>query len=195
MSTDHTEPGVVRITVPVGAIQTDQAQDIKSRILPEFVLMFLEKNRKYARVGNELGSKGIIPDLNRKMGIIIDRVWDGHDSPGEPTREVAMDLIGHLLLMIHMMDVEANDALSVGRGFMLGNAGSRITGAKFTANPGMGPVFDMDGPNYSADDNPYIADGDTAGAHDDEPARGMVDVELPGLPRPLHLGPEDVLSS
>ena len=111
MVVDRSEAGTVRITVPVGAIQTTQATDIMGRVLPEFILMFLEKNRKYAKVGNALGSRGVFPDIHRKVMLLKDRIWDGSDAVGEPTREVAMDLLGHLLLMIHMMDMEADNGL------------------------------------------------------------------------------------
>lgn len=103
---ERSEPGVVKIVVPVNAIRTEQASDIVNRIAPHFFELFLEKNAKYAKVGNSLGSKGVFPDVNRKVGILKDRLWDGNESPGEPTREVMLDLIGHLFLMIHMMDAE-----------------------------------------------------------------------------------------
>lgn len=216
MLIDHTEDGQVRITVPVNAIQTKQAEDIVGRILPSFVLMFLEKNRKYRNVDNSLGSKGIVPDLNRKLGIIIDRVWDGNDSPGESTREVCMDMIGHLLLMIHMMDDEKDttagmrlaeykseakrDAIAnlaaTARDYMLGQAGERVVGRSMPTFAGT-TMFDPqaeadrgvrdDGPNYGLDDDDA----------DDEPLRPIVDIRLPGdneplrLPRPLHLDVDD----
>lgn len=69
--------------------------------LPDLLTLFLQKNRKYAEVerGYDLGDKGIIPDLNRKLGIIKARLWDGAEEVGESTDEVIDDMIGHLLLM------------------------------------------------------------------------------------------------
>jgi hypothetical protein len=71
-------------------------------ILPDILTQFLEKNAKYRSVqeGYDLGDQGIIPDLNRKLGILVDRIWHGNQSLGESTDEVIGDLIGHLLLML-----------------------------------------------------------------------------------------------
>jgi hypothetical protein len=80
---------------------TDDARYILS-ILPDIIATFLEKNQKYAAVeeGYDLGDKGIIPDLNRKLGILVDRVWNEHREVGESTDEVVGDMIGHLLLFL-----------------------------------------------------------------------------------------------
>lgn len=81
---------------------SEDAAIIFNEILPRLLVTFLEKNRKYALVedGYSLGDQGIIPDLNRKLGIIISRVWFGEPEVGESTDEVAADLIGHLLLFL-----------------------------------------------------------------------------------------------
>lgn len=81
---------------------SDDAVVIFNSILPELLVTFLEKNQKYKEVedGYDLGAKGIVPDLNRKLGIIKSRIWDGAESIGETTDEVAMDMIGHLLLFL-----------------------------------------------------------------------------------------------
>lgn len=80
---------------------TDDARYILRRVLPKLMAQFLEKNRKYAEVENgyDLGSAGIIPDLNRKLGILVARIWNDAPTVGEDTDEVIDDLIGHLLLM------------------------------------------------------------------------------------------------
>lgn len=84
-----------------GEVVTDDAKYIMS-ILPGIIDTFLEKNRKYAEVerGYDLGAGGIIPDLNRKLGILVARMWYGAEEVGEPTDEVIGDMIGHLLLML-----------------------------------------------------------------------------------------------
>lgn len=92
-------------------VPTEQAMDILSRLLPEWRDLFLAKNAKYKAVGNDLGARGVFPDINRKTGILKDRIWDGNSSPGESSREVILDLIGHLFLMLHMMDKEQRDGL------------------------------------------------------------------------------------
>lgn len=71
------------------------------RSLPDLLTLFLQKNEKYAEVerGYDLGDKGIIPDVNRKLGILVARIWHGAPEVGESTDEVIDDMIGHLLLM------------------------------------------------------------------------------------------------
>lgn len=80
---------------------TDDARYILGTVMPHLLKLFLEKNRKYASVekGYDLGASGIIPDINRKVGILVDRLWHGNAEIGESTDEVIDDLIGHLLLM------------------------------------------------------------------------------------------------
>lgn len=77
-------------------------------ILPDIIAQFLTKNVKYAKVevGYDLGAKGIIPDLNRKLGILVARLWDEAPTSGEDTDEVIGDMIGHLLLMLAKMRSE-----------------------------------------------------------------------------------------
>lgn len=83
-------------------LQTDEAKIIMAKILPGLLMNFLDKNVKYAEVqkGYDLGDKGIIPDLNRKLGIIKARLWDGAPEVGESTDEVLEDMVGHILLML-----------------------------------------------------------------------------------------------
>jgi hypothetical protein len=95
--------GYYAVIVPDVLIATDQARGIVKRHLPAFLELFLAKNRKYRRVGNSLGARGVFPDVHRKVGILKDRIWDQSDVYGEPTVEVIDDLIGHLLLMRYML--------------------------------------------------------------------------------------------
>lgn len=55
---------------------------------------------------NELGVKGQFADMYRKFRPLKARMWDGKpDVNGkESTREICMDLIGHCLLTIAMID-------------------------------------------------------------------------------------------
>jgi hypothetical protein len=84
-------------------IPTKDAEYILT-ILPDILQQFLEKNSKYAVVeqGYDLGDAGIIPDLNRKLGILVARLWNKQHEQGshEDTDEVIGDMIGHLLLML-----------------------------------------------------------------------------------------------
>lgn len=94
ISIDYGEQGVDHDAM------TDDARRVLI-MLPDLLLLFLQKNEKYAEVerGYDLGDKGIIPDINRKLGILKARLWDGAEEVGEDTDEVIDDMIGHLLLM------------------------------------------------------------------------------------------------
>lgn len=99
------------MAVDLASLPTSQAIDIVSRLFPEFLSKFLDSNEKYKLVGNELGHKGVFPDINRKVGVLKARVWDDEPDTGrEPTREIIIDLIGHLFLMLHMYDEAVQDA-------------------------------------------------------------------------------------
>ena len=86
-----------------GYDQDAMTEDAKAVLeaLPDLLTLFLVKNEKYAEVerGYDLGDKGIIPDINRKLGILVARIWHGAAEVGESTDEVIDDMIGHLLLM------------------------------------------------------------------------------------------------
>jgi hypothetical protein len=86
---------------------TSMARRIVTDQLPAIISQFVAKNRKYRKVKDHLGARGVFPDVNRKVGIIEARVWDGDGEPdegeGEGTIEVIDDLIGHLLIMRDML--------------------------------------------------------------------------------------------
>jgi hypothetical protein len=90
---------------------TPEASAILERVLPRLIERFLEKNRKYSRVdeGHDLGLKGIVPDLNRKTGVIISRIWHGDALVDEDTTEVMEDAVGHLLLMLGKIELMEED--------------------------------------------------------------------------------------
>lgn len=87
---------------------TPEAKYILAKVLPTMLKDFLESNAKYARAqtGHDLGLKGVIPDINRKFGVLVSRIWFGEQDAGrDPTDEIIDDLIGHLLLMRGKMGV------------------------------------------------------------------------------------------
>jgi hypothetical protein len=102
----------LRWAVSLAYSGTPQSFDIFNRLLPEWADRFCVGQIKYENVDDHLGSKGVFPDINRKVGRLERDIWDGRTPPpgAEPTREVIMDLIGHLFLMLHMED----DALITG---------------------------------------------------------------------------------
>lgn len=85
---------------------TQQAKTIIEVLLPEWQEEFLQNNAKYRQVQDDLdlGPGGIYPDLNRKLAIIRERVWFNRPTPGEPTKKVIQDMIGHLFLMQEALD-------------------------------------------------------------------------------------------
>jgi hypothetical protein len=93
---------------------------------------FIKKNRKYRKVTNNLGARGVYPDINRKTGILEARVWDGDGEPddgAESTVEVIDDLIGHLLIMRDMLlqdDLAGKWDGSVGRVMEIDSGGFQM---------------------------------------------------------------------
>lgn len=96
---------------------TEQATDIFTRLIPEWSEKFLEANRQYKDVGNALGSKGVFPDVWRKVNVLRSTVWEGEPAGRESPREIMFDLIGHLFLMVHMCDEENAEAMRAAGSF------------------------------------------------------------------------------
>jgi len=95
--------GVKRDGDPCAGMSLD-GRVVVNVLVPQWVDLFREKNRKYAKVDQSLGARGVFPDINRKVGVLRQRVWEGEETPGEPTKEVIFDLIGHLFLMAAIME-------------------------------------------------------------------------------------------
>lgn len=79
---------------------TAEAELIFKYLLPEWRQLFLAKNEHYADV-EQLGPKGVFPDVNRKHAVIKSVIWADKPMPegNEPIGEVICDQIGHLFLM------------------------------------------------------------------------------------------------
>jgi hypothetical protein len=101
------------LPLPPQVPATPEAEYIVEHLLMQWLDLFLEKNRKYAKVNTtaHLGPRGHYPNVHRKVGVLRDRVWEGNESPGEPTKEVIFDLIGHLFLMAADLDKEDSDGV------------------------------------------------------------------------------------
>jgi len=88
---------------------TKEAEAIFEHHLAEWARLFLTKNLNYRAV-RHLGSRGVFPDINRKIGVLEDRVWNGNPELfGESTMEVIYDAIGHLFMMAAFLAEEDND--------------------------------------------------------------------------------------
>lgn len=90
-------------------VPTPEAGVIVNELLPTWLDLFMQNNAKYKDVDQSLGACGVFPDINRKVGVLKARVWNGQDTPGEPTEEVIQDLIGHLFLMWALMREEQGE--------------------------------------------------------------------------------------
>lgn len=86
---------------------TTESRDILGRLVREWSERFALGQAKYSEV-EHLGPAGVFPDVNRKVGRIKRDVWEVMPLPegAEPTREVILDVIGHLFLMLHLYDKE-----------------------------------------------------------------------------------------
>jgi len=95
---------------------TKEAEAIFEKHLADWAQLFLMKNLNYRAV-RHLGSRGVFPDINRKVGILEDRVWNGNQTVfGEPTQEVIYDAIGHLFMMAAFLaeeDKENDDEVEI----------------------------------------------------------------------------------
>jgi hypothetical protein len=54
----------------------------------------------------ELGLKGQYADIHRKVGPLKRALWDEIELPNEGPREICLDLIGHCLLTIALIDLD-----------------------------------------------------------------------------------------
>lgn len=89
--------------VPIDA--SEELKNILTKLYPEWRAQFVQANSEYSRV-QHLGPKGVMPDIHRKTAKLLKAVWDGEELRREKPREVAMDMIGHLFLLITLMDNE-----------------------------------------------------------------------------------------
>jgi hypothetical protein len=99
------KPSDLKFALSLAFFDSPASQDIYLRLLPEWAERFALGQEKYQDV-EHLGPKGVFPDVNRKVGRLRSDIWEGRTPPegAEPTREVILDLIGHLFLMLHLED-------------------------------------------------------------------------------------------
>lgn len=79
---------------------------VVTEIIPDAIGLFLEKNEGYPYEISEFGAKAEIVELHRKYKKLKHAIWDGHPLVGEQAKEVAQDMIGHLILLIDALDQE-----------------------------------------------------------------------------------------
>lgn len=70
------------------------------------VRLFVRRNKEYGDSAVNLGPKGQFSDIHRKVMKLKNIIWDEMVAPEDITEspeEILMDLIGHCLLGIHML--------------------------------------------------------------------------------------------
>jgi hypothetical protein len=86
------------------AYPTEAARYICDSLLPEWIEHFLRKNAGYGNMHHDLGVRAQYVDINRKVGKLRRKWWDGKEIGPETDREVCLDLIGHLFLALELLD-------------------------------------------------------------------------------------------
>lgn len=84
----------------------DTGAYIKNVVLKEFLEGFEAKLAEYGNMHTVLGVKAQFVDIHRKVGKLERAWWDDVDTSAwrEQPREIAMDLIGHLVLAVSLLD-------------------------------------------------------------------------------------------
>ena len=81
-----------------------QARRIIGEILPTFVQGFVKANLHYGgNNANVLGPAGQFADIWRKIGPLRRALWEGAELTREGPDQICLDLIGHCLLTIDMI--------------------------------------------------------------------------------------------
>jgi hypothetical protein len=80
------------------------ADYIVKYLVVEWQRQFLKKNADYGPDPDSLGPKAIFVDIWRKARKLRRALWDGQPLTYEQPREIMMDMIGHLFLMVAQTD-------------------------------------------------------------------------------------------
>ena len=87
----------------------NQAKRIIGLILPAFAQKFVDANKHYGSGNaNALGPAGQFADIWRKIGPLRRALWEGEELTREMPDEICLDLIGHLLLTVDMLQQGVN---------------------------------------------------------------------------------------
>jgi hypothetical protein len=86
--------------------QLDAYSHIHDVLIPELEEKLEGDAEQYGDTYKELGLRGQYADIHRKVGPLKRALWDGISLPKEGPREICLDLIGHCLLTIALIDLE-----------------------------------------------------------------------------------------
>jgi hypothetical protein len=87
-------------------IPNEQAHRILVDVLPKLLELYMKKSMDYGGdVGDlaDLGAKATFVDMWRKMGKLKRALWDGVELEGEGPKEIMMDLVGHIFIILDKM--------------------------------------------------------------------------------------------
>ena len=84
----------------------DDHSYIINTLIPELVKKMNEDREQYGDAHKNLGPQGQFADIWRKVGPLKRSLWEGKTLPRESPREICMDLVGHCLLTVAMLDEE-----------------------------------------------------------------------------------------
>jgi hypothetical protein len=85
--------------------QVTDVDYIVNVLLPSIGVKMRQDEEHYGSDNHhELGTKGQFADIWRKIGPLKRQMWEGLPPTREGTREIVMDLIGHCLLTLAMLD-------------------------------------------------------------------------------------------
>lgn len=93
----------------------DAMTAISQVLLPEIKEHMYEGFQHYGDNHNELGVRGQFADIWRKIKPLKRALWDGETLTRESPRQICLDLIGHCLLTILMLDEQAHGSLGFTR--------------------------------------------------------------------------------
>jgi hypothetical protein len=85
---------------------TDSRRYIVTKLLPEVAEHMIEAGRHYGDNHRTLGPRGQFADIWRKIGPLKRAMWEGAELTRETPRQILIDLIGHALLTVEMIDHE-----------------------------------------------------------------------------------------
>lgn len=84
---------------------------INHEILPRFIDAFERKQGDYSSAPFLLlGPRGQFANVNRKFWKLYRGVWEGKPLAFEGNKEIAQDMIGHLILMLYCLEAEDEEA-------------------------------------------------------------------------------------
>ena len=103
------------LLVSLNGDETDELRNILLQQLPEFLDLFIRKNREYGENAQTLGPKGQFADIWRKIAKLKTGLWEGKEDQltSEGVDEILRDLIGHCLLTLSMRSREREERAKV----------------------------------------------------------------------------------